>query len=90
MRMLFWVILAGVTIFVTVPATAQRYDPRYPVCLQSWHRRGMTIVDCSYASIDQCRMTASGLSAMCIENPYWQGSPGPKARRRQVGVNQMH
>ncbi|MBR0824070.1 DUF3551 domain-containing protein [Bradyrhizobium manausense] len=86
MRMLYWMILAEATILVVVPATALRYDPRYPVCLQSWHKRGLIIVDCSYTSMDQCRMTASGLSAMCLENPYWRGSPGHNSRRRQGGV----
>ncbi|TPQ37753.1 hypothetical protein C2U70_10595 [Bradyrhizobium guangdongense] len=86
MRMLYWVLIAAAATLAVAPASAQRYDPRYPVCLQSWHRRGMTIIDCSYASIDQCRMTASGLSAMCIENPYWQGSSARNARRPQGGL----
>ena len=81
MRMLHWLILAGATMLAIAPAAAQRYDPRYPVCLQSWHVRGLTIIDCSYASIEQCRATASGLAAMCLENPYWQGSPGRSSRR---------
>ncbi|WP_312015587.1 DUF3551 domain-containing protein [Bradyrhizobium liaoningense] len=85
--MLYGMILAGTTILAVVPATAQRYDPRYPVCLQSWPGRSLTIIDCSYASMDQCKMTASGLSAMCLENPYWRGALGHNSRRRQGGVN---
>jgi Protein of unknown function (DUF3551) len=80
MRMLRWMILAGAAIFAVAPATAQRYDPRYPVCLQSWHKWGLTVIDCSYISMDQCRATASGLPAMCLENPYWQGSAGRHSR----------
>ncbi|MBR1087214.1 DUF3551 domain-containing protein [Bradyrhizobium manausense] len=88
MRMLCLMILAGTTaILGAVPATAQRYDPRYQVCLQSWHQRGLVIFDCSYNSMDQCRATASGLSAMCLENPYWQGPSGRHSRRRQGGVS---
>ncbi|WP_271602349.1 MULTISPECIES: DUF3551 domain-containing protein [unclassified Bradyrhizobium] len=86
MRVLCWMILAGTTtVLGAVPATAQRYDPRFPVCLQRWYARGFISYDCSYTSMDQCRMTASGLSAMCQENPYWQGRSGRNSRRRQGG-----
>lgn len=81
MRMLHWMVLAAAMMLVPIPATAQRYDPRYPVCLQSWHRHGLIIVDCSYTSMEACRMTASGLSAMCLDNPYWRGAAGQNRRR---------
>jgi len=88
MRMIRWMILVGTTtILSAVPATAQRYDPRYPVCLQRWQARGFITFDCSYRSIDECRLTASGLSAMCLENPYWQGPPSRNSRRRQGGAS---
>ncbi|NUS20447.1 MAG: DUF3551 domain-containing protein [Mesorhizobium sp.] len=87
MRVLSWMLLAGAAVLAVTPAMAQRYDPRYPVCLQSWHQRGLIIINCSYTSIDQCRMTASGLSAMCLENPYWHGIPRQNSRRRQQRVN---
>ncbi|WFU42090.1 DUF3551 domain-containing protein [Bradyrhizobium sp. CB82] len=80
--MLHLLILTGATMLAIAPAAAQRYDPRYPVCLQSWHARGLTVIDCSYVSIAQCRATASGLAAMCQENPYWQGSPGRSSRQQ--------
>jgi hypothetical protein len=80
MRMLRRIILVVTTILAVAPATAQRYDPRYPVCFQKWGEGGFTAIDCSYTSLDQCRMTASGRSAMCYANPYWprahQASPG--------------
>lgn len=82
MRMLYWMILLGATILGVVPAMAQRYDPRFPVCLQSWHEKGLTVIDCSYTSIDQCKATASGLAAMCLENPYWRGASAYNSRRR--------
>jgi uncharacterized protein DUF3551 len=67
--MLRWTI-ALVTILAVTPAVAQRYDPRYPVCFEG--KLGASLlIDCSYASLDQCRMTASGLSATCYANPYW-------------------
>ena len=87
MRTLRRMILAGATILSVAPATAQRYDPRYPVCLQKWGESGFTAIDCSYTSLDQCRMTASGRSAMCLVNPYWsqahQAPPGRVSRRQR-------
>lgn len=74
MRMLRWIILTSATILAAAPATAQRYDSRYPVCLQKWGEAGATGIDCSYASLEQCKATASGLSASCFANPY---SPPP-------------
>jgi hypothetical protein len=71
MRMIRSMILTGATIVAVAPATAQRYDPRYPVCLQRWEWGGSTVIDCSYASWAQCQMMASGLSATCSTNPYW-------------------
>jgi hypothetical protein len=86
MRMLRRIILVVTTILAVAPATAQRYDPRYPVCFQKWGEGGFTAIDCSYTSLDQCRMTASGRSAMCYDNPYWprahQASPGGVHRRQ--------
>jgi Tfp pilus assembly protein PilV len=84
MRRLRWVILLGVIMSVA-PATAQRYDPNYPVCLQRWGQGGGTNIDCSYTSLEQCRATAAGLSAQCSANPYWsqslQASPGRRRGR---------
>jgi hypothetical protein len=82
MRVPGCMILAGVTLLVAAPAMAQRYDPRYPVCLQRWLRGGITYIDCSYTNWDQCRATASGLSAMCLDNPYWSKLPQEAPRRR--------
>jgi Protein of unknown function (DUF3551) len=86
--MLRWMMLAGATILSVAPATAQRYDPAYPVCLQRWGQAGSTAIDCSYTSLDQCRATASGLSATCYANPYWpqarQASPGRTLGQRRV------
>src|SRR5437762_13714327 len=85
MRMLRWVILAALAILPGLPATAQRYDPNYPVCMHVWTRDGDDI-NCSFTSWDQCRAVASGFSAMCLDNPYWQqprqASPRDRQRRR--------
>jgi uncharacterized protein DUF3551 len=86
MRLLGWVMLLGATTMSVAPAAAQRYDPKYPVCLQRWGQGGGTNIDCSFTSLEQCRATASGLSAQCSANPYWQqslqASPAGISRRR--------
>ena len=32
-------------------------------------------IDCSYASMDQCKASASGNAAQCVTNPYFSGAP---------------
>jgi hypothetical protein len=71
MRMLRWMIAAGAMILTIAPAMAQRYDPAFPVCLQKWEWGGSSAIYCNYTSWDDCQMAASGLSAMCLVNPYW-------------------
>jgi hypothetical protein len=62
-------------------ARAQTYAPGHPVCIQTYGIIGNAI-DCSYASMDQCRASASGRAAQCISNPYYATTP---ARRRGRG-----
>jgi hypothetical protein len=73
MRMLAYIVLAGVTILEVAPAMAQRHDPRFPFCIERFRGRSSTI-DCRFTSMNQCRMTASGLRARCFPNPFWRGS----------------
>src|SRR6266702_5746091 len=72
-------------LFAAVPATAQTYDPRYPVCIEVYTIDGSTI-DCSFKSIAQCAATASGQAAQCYANPYVvqsrQPGLGPSPPRR--------
>jgi hypothetical protein len=77
MRVQGWMMLAGATLLAVAPALAQRYDPRYPVCLQTWEWGGGTNINCGFTSLDQCRATASGLSGMCYANPYWAQARQP-------------
>jgi hypothetical protein len=53
------------------PASAQTYDPRYPVCIQVFGEQIGERIDCIFTSIPQCQATASGLPAMCMVNPYF-------------------
>jgi len=81
MRTLRSMMLATVAM---LPATTQRYDPNYPVCMQVWTRDGNTM-NCGFTSWDQCRAAASGFSAMCLDNPFWQqrqASPRDGQRHR--------
>jgi len=68
----------------TTPVSAQKYDSTSPVCKTNY-RWGGEDTDCGYTSLEQCRATASGLPAMCFDNPYYAGpsSDRPKAPRRK-------
>jgi hypothetical protein len=71
---------------MTTPALAQTYDPKYPVCLQTYGIGGSSI-DCSYGSLAVCSATASGLAAQCITNPFFAGAQAPAGPyRRQRGA----
>jgi Protein of unknown function (DUF3551) len=72
MRKLVWTILAIGTISAVTPAQAQTYDPNFPICLQTYGRAG-NYISCSYTSIPQCQISASGRAAQCIINPYFAG-----------------
>lgn len=50
-------------------ASAQTFDPAYPVCLQSYGPTGG--ISCRYASMAECKVAASGRSAQCMANPYY-------------------
>jgi hypothetical protein len=56
------------------PASAQKYDSTSPVCKTNY-RWGGEDTDCGYTSLEQCRASASGLPAICINNPYYAGPP---------------
>jgi hypothetical protein len=67
---------------LALPARAQTYDPRYPVCMQTYGF--MDGIACRYTSMEQCRFLAQGRAAQCIVNPYFAGaSKGRDSRRQQ-------
>jgi len=55
-------IVVAVGTFLSAEASAQTYDPRYPVCIQVWDDRGSYIA-CRYTSMGQCAASASGRAA---------------------------
>jgi uncharacterized protein DUF3551 len=86
MRITGSVILAIATLLAAVPARAQTYDPRYPICMKlySGPRGGGEWIDCSYTSLPQCQASASGRAAMREINPYFAYAlmpPGEVYRR---------
>ncbi|QPF82039.1 DUF3551 domain-containing protein [Bradyrhizobium genosp. L] len=85
MRSLFLATVA-LGILVSAPANAQKYDSTSPVCKRNY-RWGGEDTDCGYTSMAQCQASASGLGAMCIDNPYYAGPspahPGKPARRHR-------
>ena len=80
MRVAALAILAIGMVFASAPARAQTYSPDYPVCLHVYGR--ITYYECSYTSLPQCNMSASGRSAQCVINPYYaNASSQPYVRR---------
>ena len=67
MRDLFLVILGVVAITMAAPASAQTYDPSYPVCLQIFAALdGGNYIECSHLGhryCDSCRARKYGLPA---------------------------
>ena len=75
-------ILAGLMIAAAMSsARAQTYDPAYPVCLQVYQGYVDYYFECSYTSLAQCNMSASGRAAQCVVNPYYAGPKKPTTRR---------
>jgi hypothetical protein len=74
--------LAAATITLAVPAAAQTYDPAYPVCLQVYQGYTDYYFECSYRTIAQCQMSASGRAAQCVVNPYYGGPKSKRQRQR--------
>ena len=80
MRGLAWMIVTiGATL--SAPAQAQTYDPNFPVCIQTYGITG-NYIGCSFTSMDQCRLSASGRAAQCISNPYSAAAPSPRRHYR--------
>ena len=84
MRVLALTILAIGAASVAAPATAQTYDPSYPVCLHVWGR-GATYYECHYTSLQQCNASASGRAAQCVVNPYFANAGYRPVRHHRTG-----
>jgi Protein of unknown function (DUF3551) len=62
--------MVGGAVLAVTTASAQNYDPKYPVCMTLTEWGGSHIV-CSFTSIAQCKETASGRAAQCDANPFY-------------------
>ena len=65
--MRIFALLVITTFVIPSSAGAQTYDPAYPVCLQTYGIDG-GYISCSYNSMEQCKMSASGRAAQCVTN----------------------
>lgn len=52
-------------------ASAQTYDPAFPICMFVVSRGGGGYYDCRYYTMAQCAASASGRAAQCAPNPYY-------------------
>jgi hypothetical protein len=69
MRVVVYFVLTAIAVWIAEPAQGQTYDPRYPVCMQTYGP--FSGIDCSYTSMATCRFLAQGRSAQCLANPYF-------------------
>ena len=82
---LIGIILASGAVLAATSASAQEYDPGYPVCMKVMEFGGGLHVDCSFTSIPQCNATASGRAAQCVDNPFYgydRNEPSVRGYRR--------
>lgn len=84
MRIAALAILTLGAVSLAAPAMAQTYGPNYPVCLQVYGP--LNYFECSFNSIPQCNMAASGRSAQCVINPYFANAESRPTSRRHRGV----
>ena len=61
-------------------ACAQTYDPAFPVCMHVIQWGGGSHEDCTYYTMAQCAMSASGRAAQCDPNPYYAGATASPRR----------
>jgi len=79
MRIPAFAILATIAVLTAAPARAQTFGGNAPFCLQHWHwGGGGGTIYCGYSSMAQCHANASGLSAMCVTNPYFANAQVPR------------
>ena len=80
------IVTIGATL--SAPAQAQTYDPNFPVCIQTYGITG-NYIGCSFTSMDQCRLSASGRAAQCISQSVLRGGTGAAERPRVIEVTRL-
>ena len=81
MRFLVFAMFAAGAAFAAVPASAQTYDPSYPVCMKV--SGDPMYFECRFTSMEQCREGTRAMSAECVVNPYYKSAREPASDRRQ-------
>ena len=74
MRGLVWSVLGIGMMFAASPASAQTYDPNYPVCMEAYGSDGSHI-ECYFTSMAQCKEGTVGFPGVCFNNPYYKAPP---------------
>ncbi len=66
-------------LIATAAWAGSRYDPKYAVCMEAYGSDG-TRLECFFDTMEQCKMSASGSSGTCFNNPgYVAPAPEPVA-----------
>lgn len=81
MRRLALTVLTIGIVLTAGHARAQRYDPAYPVCLYVVTRGGGSYYQCTYQTMEQCRVLANG--QMCSLNPFYAGAAAAARRNNR-------
>jgi hypothetical protein len=63
----------------TAPAIAAPAG-NFPFCIRGCDYGGGGVGDCSFTSYAQCQATASGQTASCYSNPYYNNAETPPVR----------
>ncbi|WP_128971478.1 DUF3551 domain-containing protein [Bradyrhizobium tropiciagri] len=71
MRLLAALLLSLGALYMTTPASAQMYDPRYPVCMHVYGELLGERMDCIFTSLQQCQASMAGNPATCLVNPFY-------------------
>jgi hypothetical protein len=80
MRILALAILAFGMVSAAGQAWAQTYDPAFQVCMHVVTWGGGAYEDCTFSTLAQCAMSASGRAAQCNINPYYAGATASLGR----------
>jgi hypothetical protein len=78
MRGLVRLIVATGMVLAASPASAQRYDPSFPVCMEVAEENG-SHMECMFTSMEQCKEGAKGMPGNCFNNPFYKPPPAPAA-----------
>lgn len=81
MRLLGALLLALSALCTTKPASAQMYDPRYPICMRVYGELVGDRMDCIFKSMQECQASAAGNPATCLVNPFYAPSYTPRPVR---------